>query len=404
MSSALPATPTADCCVEPCDEVAVQQVAGPAGAAGAAGTNGTNGINAFTTTTSNFTVPAELATVTINVAKSDWAALSQVLYIQNAGWYRVTAIPGTTQLTVRNLEDAANDAYLENAAPATVVTSGAKVCPGGLQGPEGTGSGDLLAANNLSDLASVATARTNLGLAIGTNVQAFSANLSTFAGIAPSANVQSILGAANYSAIRTQLGLVIGANVQAWDAELDTLAGATITAAGFAILDDADAAAQRITLGLQRSPQDLLVYEHQAATTVNGGDFTSGAWRTVPLSTEVADTGGHGSIAASVITLAAGAYRFRARVCGYQVGNFQCRLFNVDTAAIIQYGSNTTSAAADGCQEYSLIEGRFTLAVSTQLRLEAQCQTTNTGDGFGVANSFGGTEIYSAIAFEREAG
>ena len=41
----------------------------------------------------------------------------------------------------------------------------------------GSGSGDMLAANNLSDLANAATARTNLGVAIGTNVQAYAAVL-----------------------------------------------------------------------------------------------------------------------------------------------------------------------------------------------------------------------------------
>jgi len=57
-------------------------------------------------------------------------------------------------------------------------------------------------ANNLSDLASPSTARTNLGVAIGSNVQAFSSVLATYAGISPSANVQSLLGAADYAAIR----------------------------------------------------------------------------------------------------------------------------------------------------------------------------------------------------------
>lgn len=45
-----------------------------------------------------------------------------------------------------------------------------------------TAGGFLTAANNLSDLASAATARSNLGLVIGTNVQAWDADLDTWAG------------------------------------------------------------------------------------------------------------------------------------------------------------------------------------------------------------------------------
>jgi hypothetical protein len=76
-------------------------------------------------------------------------------------------------------------------------------------------------------------------------------------------------GASTASAARTNLGLEIGTNVQAYDAGLlsiaglttladrsiyttasDTYAVYTLTAAGRAILDDADASAQRTTLGL----------------------------------------------------------------------------------------------------------------------------------------------------------
>lgn len=45
------------------------------------------------------------------------------------------------------------------------------------------GGGDLLSTNNLSDVANAGTSRTNLGLAIGTNVQAFDADLTTLGGL-----------------------------------------------------------------------------------------------------------------------------------------------------------------------------------------------------------------------------
>jgi len=53
-------------------------------------------------------------------------------------------------------------------------------------------------------------------------------DLTTYASITPSANVQTFLGSADYATARTNLGLAIGTNVQAYDANLAALAIANL--------------------------------------------------------------------------------------------------------------------------------------------------------------------------------
>ena len=84
----------------------------------------------------------------------------------------------------------------------------------------------LLVAQNLADLNNATTARTNLGVAIGSDVQAYDAGLDSIA------------------------GLTTAADKMIYTTASDTYAVTDLTAAGRAILDDADNAAQRTTLGL----------------------------------------------------------------------------------------------------------------------------------------------------------
>ena len=89
-----------------------------------------------------------------------------------------------------------------------------------------TSAGDLAVADGGTGASNASDARDNLGLTIGTNVQAYDAGLASIAGLTTSAN---------------QLIYTTGS---------DTYNVSTITAFGRSLVDDADAATARTTLGL----------------------------------------------------------------------------------------------------------------------------------------------------------
>lgn len=90
------------------------------------------------------------------------------------------------------------------------------------------------------------TARTNLGLAIGTNVQAYDAGLASIAGLTTTADRMIYTTAS------------------------DTYAVTTLTSAGRALIDDADASAQRTTLGL-----GTIATQAASSVSISGGSVTN---------------------------------------------------------------------------------------------------------------------------------
>lgn len=147
--------------------------------------------------------------------------------------------------------DSAEAAGIKWAAPVTGVTDHGLLT--GLSDDDHTQYAQK--ANNLSDLANASTARTNLGVAIGTDVQAYDAELAALAGLTSAADKGIQFTGAGTAGV--------------FD----------LTTAGKALLDDASAADQRTTLGLA-----------SVASSGSASDLSSGTVPTARLGTGTADS------------------------------------------------------------------------------------------------------------------
>ena len=287
MAAALPPDPICPDCTD-----TPVQVPGPQGNNGANGVNGANGNNAYTTTSAVFTMPAVGATVVVSVVNGLWAVVLQYVVVSVAGFFQVTA-RGATTITLENLGYSDNVAPGTIVASAQSVAPAGEQ---GITGASGsgtlndlsptTGRGQILIDNGgrapLASIISLAAPANGQRL-VGDNTVAAGAkwaivnlaSASEVAGILPVANGGT--AGATAVAARTALGLAIGTNVQAFDPLLlaiaalttaadklpyftgaDTVAMTDLSVFARTLLDDATAAAMLVTLGRVKPRHGLL--------------------------------------------------------------------------------------------------------------------------------------------------
>lgn len=151
--------------------------------------------------------------------------------------------------------------------------------------------------------------------------------------------------------------------------------------------------------GVNATPYILLRDEKSQGS--NGGTFTSGAWRTRVINTEVIDTHNLCTLSSNQFTLLAGTYRIKSRAPAFVVDRHRSRLYNITTISQVLLSSSGYTDSTRNNLDYSTIVGQFTIGTTTTFEIQHYCQTTYNTFGFGVGTNFGGNEYFTEVELWR---
>ncbi|MDH4379176.1 MAG: hypothetical protein QE263_04650 [Vampirovibrionales bacterium] len=146
----------------------------------------------------------------------------------------------------------------------------------------------------------------------------------------------------------------------------------------------------------------IAIISDQKALGSHGGTFTSAAWRTRDLNTEVTDTAGLVTVASNQFTLQPGRYLIEASAPAYGCNTHKTRLQNITDATTVATGTTEHANPTYGVQNRSFCDAVVTLTASKTFELQHWCSTTSSTFGLGyVVASTNGVETFATIRITR---
>ena len=140
-----------------------------------------------------------------------------------------------------------------------------------------------------------------------------------------------------------------------------------------------------------------IICDQKSAGTM-GGTFTSGAWRTRDLNTEISDADGIVSISSNQFTLAAGTYTIEWFAISHDVDSNVSKLRNTSDSSDVGFGFSHFSEPAYDGYEVAYGTAVTTIASAKTFEIQHYAQTTKSLRGFGKSTGISGVvEKYTIV-------
>ena len=142
------------------------------------------------------------------------------------------------------------------------------------------------------------------------------------------------------------------------------------------------------------------IFSDTKANGVDGGTFTSGAYRTRDLQTTQVNNITSCSLASNQITLPAGTYFVIGRAPAFAVNRHNTRLQNTSDSTTTILGAAAYANSTAGWSD-SFFMGQFTIASSKVFEVQHYSSATKADEGFGSQTFSGGDNVYTNIIIEK---
>ena len=260
--------------------------------------------------------------------------------------------------------------------------------------------------------ATIADARTNLGVAIGSDVQAFDATILVDADIGSSVQAHSaVLDATTASfltADETKLDAITGTNT-------GDEVSATVTVEG---IIERSTSAENVTgtsdvvyptvAGTKEMidthggaggtfENELLHIREEQTSGTHGGASSATTYNIRVLNTVKTNEIAGASLSSNQITLPAGTYYIDAWSSANKTATTKQFLYNVTDAAYELVGSQKDISAASAVTADVRVKGRFTIPAEEVFELRTYTFSALAASGLGKATALGHVEVYSEV-------